>query len=158
MSNTLEHTVGSHSDDRGGTANFPCYCQDSKPQANTLDEILPCISCGTQGDEADGFGNCTCGNERLRQQIQALITEARIDAVYSMHDSIMRGELQWGNIREDAWLNGTIHKWIDRVIESGDTTSTSRNGKWIQAQLTKQQQKKEAFEAYTAKERNETII
>jgi len=62
--------------------------------------------------------------------------EARIDAVYSMHDSIMRGELQWGNIREDAWLNGTIHKWIDRVIESGDTTSTSHNGKWIQAHLT----------------------
>ena len=113
-----------------------CATMTPKPQANTLDEILPCISCGTQGDEADGFGNCTCGNERLRQQIQALITEARIDAVYSMHDSIMRGELQWGNIREDAWLNGTIHKWIDRVIESGDTTSTSHNGKWIQAHPT----------------------
>ena len=67
-----------------------------------------------------------------KAQLEALITEARIDAVYSMHDSIMRGELQWDNIREDAWLNGTIHKWIDRVIESGDTTSTSRNGKWLQ--------------------------
>jgi len=63
--------------------------------------------------------------------IEALQNEARIDAIYSMHDSIMRGELQWGDIREDAWLNGTIHKWIDKVIESGDTTSTSFNGKYL---------------------------
>ena len=74
--------------------------------------------------------------DEAKQSHKELIDEARIDAIYSMHDSIMRGELQWGDIREDAWLNGTIHKWIDRVIESGDTTSTSHNGIWIQNQLT----------------------
>ena len=48
-----------------------------QPQANkTIDELLPCISCGSQADPADGFGTCTCGNEQIRQDIQALITEA----------------------------------------------------------------------------------
>ena len=40
MSNTLEHTVGSHSDDRGSESDHPCDRQDAKPQANTVGEIL----------------------------------------------------------------------------------------------------------------------
>jgi hypothetical protein len=108
--------------------------------SNTLDEILRPWLEEAQSEYGTGHNDhkkrAFIEIETAKQQIQALITEARIDAVYSMHDSIMRGELQWGDIREDAWLNGTIHKWIDRVIESGDTTSTSHNGKWIQARLT----------------------
>lgn len=45
----------------------------SPSESTELEEILPCISCGSQADPADGFGNCTCGNEKLRYQIQAYI-------------------------------------------------------------------------------------
>lgn len=40
-----------------------------------LEEILPCISCGSQADEADGFGTCTCGNEAKREEIRAIIKQ-----------------------------------------------------------------------------------
>ena len=110
---------------------MPNPIQDTPPM--TIDEILERVYLyGMNGGLGYGKFENELSPKEAKQQIQALITEARIDAVYSMHDSIMRGELQWDNIREDAWLNGTIHKWIDRVIESGDTTSTSRNGKWLQ--------------------------
>ena len=106
-----------------------------------LDEIL--LKHGTHAAqevfEQQGYGTNKMpeyGHNKAKKNILQLLNETRIDAIYSMHDSIMRGELQWGDIREDAWLNGTIHKWIDRVIESGDTTSTSHNGIWIQNQLT----------------------
>ena len=55
-------------------------------QANTLtieqrlDELIPCINCGSQADNADGFGSCTCGNERRRQSILQLLNKARIEA------------------------------------------------------------------------------
>ena len=40
MSYPLEHTVGSHSDDRGGESDHPCDCQTSKTQAEkTIDKI-----------------------------------------------------------------------------------------------------------------------
>lgn len=45
--------------------------------------------------------------------------DAIIDAVLSeMHDSIMRHELNWPDTREDAWLNATIHRWIDTTLET----------------------------------------
>ena len=41
-----------------------------------LDELLPCISCGVNGDPADGFGTCTCGNEAKRTSIATKLSEA----------------------------------------------------------------------------------
>ena len=53
-----------------------------------LYEILPCISCGSQADPADGFGTCTCGNERLRQDILQLLNETRIETLDSLNERI----------------------------------------------------------------------
>jgi hypothetical protein len=45
--------------------------------------------------------------------------DAILDAVIaSLHDSIMRSELKWPNVREDAWLNATIHRWLDVNLQS----------------------------------------
>ena len=71
----FEHRVGSHSDDRGGESDYPCYCQYNggivtadMPQANALDEILHKLNTGDYLDNG--------GEEKAKQQIQALITEA----------------------------------------------------------------------------------
>lgn len=53
-----------------------------------LEEILPCISCGSQADPADGFGSCTCGNEQRRADIQDLITEARTDELERLKEFV----------------------------------------------------------------------
>ena len=44
-----------------------------------LDEMLPCINCGNQADSADGFGICTCGNEKRRQDTLQLLNKTKID-------------------------------------------------------------------------------
>ena len=54
--------------------------------------LFPCISCGIDADEADGFGRCTCGNEKKREQLEALFQselekakiEARIDELENL--------------------------------------------------------------------------
>ncbi len=41
-----------------------------------LDEIVYCdLSCGSNGDPADGFGGCTCGQETKRNEIKKLMLE-----------------------------------------------------------------------------------
>lgn len=35
---------------------------------DVLEELLSCISCGINADVEDGFGKCTCGNEKSINQ------------------------------------------------------------------------------------------
>lgn len=42
-----------------------------------LEDVLFCgVDCGVQGDPADGYGTCTCGNEERRNQIKNLIKDS----------------------------------------------------------------------------------
>lgn len=40
-----------------------------------LEDLLPCVTCGVNADIADGFGQCTCGNEKLVDQALKDISE-----------------------------------------------------------------------------------
>ena len=44
------HTVGSHSDDRGGESDWPCYCDQNVAPSNSKSEDTPkCKRCGGDG-------------------------------------------------------------------------------------------------------------
>ena len=67
------------------------------PQDRELDdllyEMLPCISCGIDADPADGFGNCTCGNEKRRYQAKQALLDWHNKQVEALLDRL---EAQWG--------------------------------------------------------------
>lgn len=50
--------------------------------------LFPCIGCGSQADEADGFGNCTCGNGNKREKVARLIAQAVKEATQKLQDEI----------------------------------------------------------------------
>lgn len=79
----------------------------SKPFPETLDEILPCIHCGVNGDRADGFGMCTCGNAEKCQAITDAILEPETMQDVKLTDS--------DDVTIDAnknWLRASIRQEI----------------------------------------------
>ena len=77
-----------------------------------LYEILPCISCGSQADPADGFGTCTCGNERLRQDILQLLNKTRTKGY---NDGFQMGQFDRDMDNTHGIANQTIEQRLDRI-------------------------------------------
>lgn len=55
---------------------------------HSLEDLFPCISCGVNADPADGFGNCTCGNEKLRERIDHYTTTKINEVLDAVEEAI----------------------------------------------------------------------
>ncbi len=52
---------------------------------------------------------------KLKALITKAVTAARREAIYAMHDSIMRHELELGIEPDPAFNYARVHSWIDRI-------------------------------------------
>lgn len=69
----MTHTIGSHSDDRGGESDNPCYCDVITPQPDELYKILLDVSWSVGGPSG------TEDIEKAHKAIEAYVAQKCID-------------------------------------------------------------------------------
>ncbi len=106
------HTVGSHSDDRGGEADYPCYCEVKKeiiPTAHSSEQwrdgsLIPIVRRIVKAVEYTG----TDDREDVQTILKQLIARERQKAVEELTSNVDRFEVidQTGR----AYVKGSIYK------------------------------------------------
>lgn len=68
---TFPHTVGSHSDDRGGASDALCHCEDDPPQETGIDGLL--LTFGAKYNTASMTGDVHWKEEARKEAKAALL-------------------------------------------------------------------------------------